>query len=90
MPKMSIKSPKNVEDFIQAAGQQADTTFPWDDPKVRDDVMKLISLRLSEPYMLKLQWISEQTGKAQQKMLKDLVVPWIDEQVKKLSQEPHS
>jgi hypothetical protein len=86
MAKMSIRSPKNVEEFIQAANQRADTTFPWDDPMVRDDVMKLISLRLSEPYMLKLQWISEQTGKAQQKMLKDLVVPWIDEQVKKLSE----
>jgi hypothetical protein len=84
--KMSIKSPTNVEDFIKSANTKGVNKYPWDDPKVRDDVMKLISLRLSEPYMLKLQWISEQTGKAQQKLLKDLVIPWIDEEVEKLSE----
>ncbi len=86
MAKMSIKSPTNVEEFIKSANTKGSNAYPWDDPKVREDVMKLISLRLSEPYMIKLQWISEQTGLAQQKMLKDLVIPWIDEQVQKLSE----
>jgi hypothetical protein len=86
MAKMSLTpSKQSVDEFINAAGQ-ANGDKPWDDPKVREDVMKLVSLRLSEPYTMKLQWISEQTSIPQQKLLRDLVIPWIDEQVANLSE----
>jgi hypothetical protein len=83
--KFSLNAPKSsvsVEEFMAAADVKP---LPWEDPRVRDDVMKLVSLRLSEPYILKLQWLSEQTGKTQQKLLKDLILPWIDEEVAKRS-----
>jgi hypothetical protein len=87
MSKMSLKAVQpSVEEFIRGANQTPATDYPWDEPKVREDVMKLVSLRLSEPYILKLQWLSEQTGKPQQKLLRDLVLPWIDEQIEKLSE----
>jgi hypothetical protein len=83
--KMTLSPRKpSVDEFISSAGQ-SDGDFPWNDPKVREDMMKLVSLRLSEPYILKLQWISEQTGKAQQKLLRDWLLPLIDAEVTRLS-----
>lgn len=85
MAKMSLTpSKQTVDEFISSAGQ-ANGDYPWDDPKVREDVMKLVSLRLSEPYILKLQWISEQTGIPQQRLLRDWLLPLIDEKVASLS-----
>ena len=31
---------------------------PWEDPQVRDDVLKVYNLRLPEPYLLKLKHIA--------------------------------
>lgn len=85
MAKMSLTpSKQSVDEFISAAGQ-AEGDYPWNDPKVREDVMKLVSLRLSEAYILKLQWISEKTGIPQQRLLRDVLLPWIDEKVAELS-----
>jgi hypothetical protein len=86
MSKMSLKAVQpTVEEFIKSATSPTKSEYPWEDPRVRDDVMKMVSMRLSEPYAIKLQWISEQTGKAQQKMLRQLVEAWIDEQISQLT-----
>jgi len=82
MAKMSVKLPKNESQFLDGSNKG---DKPWDDAKVREDVMKLVSLRLSEPYILKLQWISEQTGIPQQRLLRDWLLPLIDEKVEELS-----
>lgn len=86
MAKMSLTpSKKSVDEFINAAGQ-TNGDMPWDDPKVREDVMKLVSLRLSEPYIIKLQWISDQTGIPQQRLLRDWLLPLIDGKIEELGQ----
>jgi hypothetical protein len=83
-PKMSLTpTPKNVDEFISAAGQ-VNGELPWNDPKVREDIYKLVSLRLSEPYVLKLQWISEQTKIPQQKFLREWLLPLIDEEIERI------
>lgn len=85
MAKMSLTpSKQSVDEFISNAGQ-TNGDMPWDDPKVREDVMKLVSLRLSEPYIMKLQWISEKTGIPQQRLLRDVLLPWIDGKVDELT-----
>jgi hypothetical protein len=85
MAKMSLTpSKQSIDEFIDSAGH-TESDYPWDDPKVREDVMKLVSLRLSEPYILKLQWISEKTGIPQQRLLRDWLLPLIDEKVAALS-----
>ena len=35
------------------------TPLPWEDPQVRDDVLKVYNLRLPEPYLLKLKHIED-------------------------------
>lgn len=85
MAKMSLTPTKqSVDEFISAAGQ-AESEYPWNDPKVRDDFMKPVALRLSESYSMKLQWISEKTGIPQQRLLRDWLLPLIDAKVAEIS-----
>jgi hypothetical protein len=87
MAKMSLTPTKQtVEEFIHAAGQ-AKGDLPWHDPKVRDDIMKPVALRLSKIYSLKLQWISEKTGIPQQRLLRDWLLPLIDAKVVEISSQ---
>ena len=80
MAKMSLTPTKQtVDEFINAAGR-SEQSYPWEDNKVRDD-LKNVALRLPEPYVIKLQWISEQTGIPQQRLLRDWLLPLIDEKI---------
>ena len=84
------KSAPSAEEFIRQANQapseeveKTDKAYPWDDPKVRDDVIKSVNLRLSEPYILKLQYLSEKTHLSQQEIIRNVLLPWLDEEVQK-------
>jgi hypothetical protein len=86
-PKMSLTpTPKSMDEFISAANQ-TNGDYPWNDPKVREDIYKLVSLRLPEPYVLKLIWISEQTKVPQQKFLREWLLPLIDQKIDELTEE---
>jgi hypothetical protein len=89
-----------VEDFIAAAGQPAtvsddtksfntisyDTeSLPWEDPRVREDVLKVYNLRLPEPYLLKLKYIAEHTPDSMQKFCLDALLPAIDAKIEALT-----
>lgn len=39
---------------------QKSVVRPWEEPGVRDDVVKQFQLRMSEPDKLKLQWLKEE------------------------------
>ncbi len=56
--------------------------YPWDAPGVNEETVKTYLLRLPEPYMLKLKFIREQTGKSMQRVCLDGVLPQIDAEVK--------
>ena len=77
------------EEFIQSASNdptpkvEGNELRPWDAPGVREDVLKMVSLRLQERYILQLQFLSEQTGRSQQEILRRLVVPYLEEEVKR-------
>lgn len=36
-------------------------TYPWEDPRVREDVAKVYNLRLPEPVHLQLKWLAERS-----------------------------
>lgn len=89
-----------VEDFIAAAGQPATVSddtksfhtisydaepLPWEDPKVREDVLKVYNLRLPEPYLLKLKYIAEHTPDSMQKFCLDALLPAIDAKIEALT-----
>lgn len=89
-----------VEDFIAGAETQPATSkdmesyhsilndtpvLPWEDPKVRDDMLKVYNLRLSEPYLLKLKYIAEHTPDSMQKFCLDALLPAIDAKIAQLT-----
>lgn len=80
------KQQPSAEDFIKQANAptQTDEQYPWEAPHVREDVIKAVNLRLSEPYLLKLQYLSEKTRKSQQELIRECLLPWLDEQIAQL------
>ena len=89
--KLKSRPPqKSVEDFIAEAENKTKQplgenpvaaepkSYPWEDEKVREDVIKAVNLRLPEPYILKLQYLSEQTNKSQQLIIREILCPEID------------
>jgi len=85
----------SVDDFISGAGQQGQASsgfisydtvsYQWNDPKVREDVLKLYNLRLPEPYLLKLKYIAEHTPDSMQKFCLDALLPAIDAKIEQLT-----
>ncbi len=62
-------------------------TYPWDDPLVSDTNIKSYLLRLPEPYLMKLRFIREKTGKSMQRVCLDAVKPAIDAEVQKITRK---
>ena len=58
---------------------------PWEDPQVRDDVLKVYNLRLPEPYLLKLKHIAAHTPDSMHQFCIDVLLPAIDKKVKELA-----
>jgi hypothetical protein len=91
--KMSGKPPKpnNLNSFLEDAEKphysdqtKENTSLPWQGENVRSDVIKSINLRLPEDYILKLQFISQKTYKSQQMLIKEALLPFIDEEIERL------
>jgi len=84
-----------VDEFIAGAEQRTaesshvisyDTkSYPWEDPKVRDDVLKLYNLRLPEAYLMKLKYIAVNTPDSMQKFCLDALLPAIDAKIEELT-----
>ncbi len=58
--------------------------YPWEEPSVRSDVHKVYNVRLPEPYLLKLRYISEHTPKSMQQFCLDVLLPAIDEKINEI------
>lgn len=74
-----ILNDKSNKIFIQEA-----ETFPWEEPQVREDVKKTFTLRLSEPDLLKLQFIQKKTNKSMHKFCLEHLIPAIEAEINKL------
>jgi len=61
------------------------STYSWESAGVRDDVKKAYNLRLSEPYLLKLKFIAENTPNSMQKFCIDVLEKEIDKKIKELT-----
>lgn len=80
----------SIDSFIDGANKDNDgaqelqpppDNLPWNDPTVRDDVLKLYNLRLPEDYLLKLKYIAEHTPGSMQRFCLDTLLPAIDEAI---------
>lgn len=59
--------------------------YPWESPNVRQDLVKVYNLRLSEAYFLKLKHISDSTSVSMQKFCLDALLPVIDAKIEELT-----
>lgn len=70
-----------LDEFADKAGKQDKGPYPWNDPSVREDFIKMIPLYLSEPYRLKLRFLSETSKMPQQEILREILLPEIDARI---------
>ncbi len=65
--------------------QKRKASYPWEDSSVREDVTKVYNLRLSEPYLLKLKYIADNTPDSMQKFCINVIEKEIDKKIKELT-----
>ena len=95
--KLRSKPPiASAEDFIGGADQRtreskpgrkqskSPPSVPWEDPQVREDVLKVYNLRFPEPYLLKLKHIAAHTPDSMHQFCINVLLPAIDKKVKEL------
>lgn len=88
MNKLSAHPPskKSIEEFIlEAESKKKDQSknynqekLPWESDLIREDVQKVFTVKLPEKYILKIKFISEQTNKSQQKIIREIICQEID------------
>lgn len=91
MAKLSLRPTKKTEEdelraFVSQANNDStvkESNEPWNDARVRPDMMVMVSLRLPEPYAIKLRYLSEKSHISQQELLRSIVLPWIDAEISK-------
>lgn len=71
---------KDVDSFVSEA-EKNDNLRPWEQPDVRPDDVKKKMLYLPMDASLKLEFLSEQTGIPQQRILRDILIPEIDKKL---------
>lgn len=88
------RSKSNLDSFIDGAELRTSTTssidhqddpYPWQLPGVRDDVLKVYNIRLTEPYLLKLKFIAENTPGSMQRFCTDILKEAIDAKIESLT-----
>lgn len=92
--KLPGKSKSTLDSFITGAETKSKTAatdskvsniYPWQEPGVRDDVLKIYNLRLPEPYLLKLKYIAENTPDSMQKFCWQVLQDAIDKKIAELT-----
>ncbi len=82
---------KSPQDFILEAEaknrnelREEKLILPWEEEGIRVDVQKVFTVKLPEEYILKIKFISEQTNKSQQKIVREIISREVDESLKDL------
>lgn len=87
-PPQKKTQEQEESEFIAAASnhpteREDNQNKPWEADNVRMDVVKMVSLRMPEPYILRLQYLSEKTNISQQELLRRIVLPWLEQEADK-------
>lgn len=79
----------DLDAFLSGADEKTipkhKSKYSWESAGVREDVTKVYNLRLSEPYLLKLKYIAEQTPDSMQKFCINVLEKEIDKKIKELT-----
>lgn len=78
-----------LEVFAAGAGQPATpasaTVYPWDDPYVREDVMKQVLLKMPEPLYLKLKHITNYSPYNMTSFILEKIAPEIENEIARMT-----
>jgi len=91
--RLPSKSKTDLDAFLGGAEQRTTSkpastkqlAYPWEDDKVREDVIKPFNIRLPEPYLLKLKYIAEHTPDSMQKFCLTILHEAIDAKIEELT-----
>lgn len=87
IPKMT--KDRDLDKFAAGAGKRstkAEEVYPWEDPRVREDVKKTLPLRIDEPLYLKLKFIAERTPYSMNSFILDRLIDEIEEEITRLTE----
>lgn len=78
-----------LEAFAAGAGQPTTPTsemvYPWEDPYVREDVMKQVLLKMPEPLYLKLKHITNYTPYNMTSFILEKIAPEIEKEITRMT-----
>jgi hypothetical protein len=83
----AIKKDIDLDKFAAGAGKKTiknEEIYPWEEPRVREDVMKSLPLRLSEPLYLKLKYIAAHTPYSMNSFILERITQEIEEEIARL------
>jgi hypothetical protein len=88
IPNNSISNGLKPMDITSSTAMPSDPeAYPWQHPRVRDDVQKVYNLRLPEAYLLKLRFIAGNTPGSMQRFCLDALLPAIDAEIERLTRD---
>ena len=83
----SIKKTPSLDQFAAAAGTRPtdkEEVYPWEDPRIREDVKKNLPLRLPEPLYMKLKYIADHTPYSMNSFILEKLSEEIEEEINSL------
>jgi len=83
LDKFAAGARRSENTTLKKEGKQIE--FPWDAAMLRDDVVKIINIRLPEAYHLKLKYIVENIPESAHKFCFKVVTAAIDKEIKRLT-----
>ena len=72
---------------LQPEQTQPDQVYPWQEPHVRDDVMKQVLLKMPEPLYLKLKHITNYTPYNMTSFILEKITPEIEKEIARMTGE---
>jgi hypothetical protein len=94
-PLRGTPAPKDkdaaLDVFAAGAGQPAapsapaETVYPWEEPYVREDVMKQVLLKMPEPLYLKLKHITNYTPYNMTSFILERLAPEIEKEIARMT-----
>lgn len=91
-PLRGVPAPKNDDAALDAFAAAANLpkaspggNYPWQEPYVRDDVMKQILLKIPEPLYLKLKHITNYTPYNMTSFILERIAPEIEKEIARMT-----
>jgi hypothetical protein len=83
----SRKSDTDLDKFAAGAGRLSATRelYPWEEPRIREDVKRNIPLRIPEPLYMKLKYIAEHTPYSMNSFILERLTEQIEEEIARLT-----